>query len=467
MAARSPDEVRVIGAELRRRLPRPRWTRVAIAGASMILIAVGWNLVRAPRRFPSEPASESSIELRQHLSRCRSFSAVELGVEPDWERAASACEKALDRDPIHFEANSLFKRIKLEQQAFEHYASAQKALARLKPEEALDLFAKIPAASFYHRKASPLVAEAREGVKKHAREDCGKYFRARLWSAALSRCEKYMAVACQDMSREQLVAPPGHKLSLSGPIRRREWRPRDETYLTFLRVRARMRPREATWVCPESATLSHTDMGLDAREEVRNEFQRRFPNESMVDALLSYWEGNASDAIVFLQKVREDPGRSELHAAADDLRKQISLVDHLFKAGESALQAEDPERAKEPFEEVLQYDRSVMGDLCDRRPSFFGRNIRQDMASHSYQRGRYWADRADARRACRIWKLGAQFYRGNLQLLQALRYCTEKGRELLHSARRCSDLAEVLELSVAGDGLSEEVQEKRAALECP
>src|SRR5712692_6757731 len=288
MAARSPDEVRVIGAELRRRLPRPRWTRVAIAGASMILIAVGWNLVRAPRRFPSEPASESSIELRQHLSRCRSFSAVELGVEPDWERAASACEKALDRDPIHFEANSLFKRIKLEQQAFEHYASAQKALARLKPEEALDLFAKIPAASFYHRKASPLVAEAREGVKKHAREDCGKYFRARLWSAALSRCEKYMAVACQDMSREQLVAPPGHKLSLSGPIRRREWRPRDETYLTFLRVRARMRPREATWVCPESATLSHTDMGLDAREEVRNEFQRRFPNESMVDALLSY-----------------------------------------------------------------------------------------------------------------------------------------------------------------------------------
>ncbi|HME90980.1 MAG TPA: hypothetical protein VKE49_06120, partial [Myxococcaceae bacterium] len=65
------------------------------------------------------------------------------------------------------------------------------------------------------------------------------------------------------------------------------------------------------------------------------------------------------------------------------------------------------------------------------------------------------------------WKLGAQFYRGNLQLLQALRYCTEKGRELVRSAQRCGELTVAADLAVPGDGVNQKVQQKRTALRCP
>jgi len=449
-----------------------RWRLTALLCGSMGLIAIGWNLRQArleiARRAESSEAFDlDGAELQQHLSQCRSFSAAQDGSEPDWAKAESACQKALDQDPIHREANFLYKQVKLERQAFEDYVAARKTLEQLKPEDALERLAKIPAASSYRHKATLVAAQATEMIKKKAGEDCRKYFRAQRWSAALSACEKYMGLACRSSTQDPLGAPPGHTLKLAGPIRRGDWRSRDEVYRAFLQVRAKLHPRAGVWTCPESTGARQSGSGVDAHREVRSALQRRFNHPSMADALTSYWSGKTSEAIIVLQRVREDPQRTDLHAAADGLRKEIALVAHWFKAGESALQAEDPERAMEPFQQALQYDRKLMGDFAERYPSFYSRSIRRDMATHSYQRGRYWADRDDARRACRIWKLGAQFYRGNLQLLQALRYCTDKGRELLRSARRCAELTEALELAVPGDELNQKLEQKRAALRCP
>jgi tetratricopeptide (TPR) repeat protein len=436
------------------------------------LIAVGWQFRRSTPPASAGGASESPsdgeiAEVQRQVSQCRSFSSADSSSEPDWAKAASACEKTLESDPIHPEANSLYRKLRLEQRALEHYAAARKAISRLKPQEALQLLAKIPADSYYQRKASLLASQAEEAVKTRTREDCKRHFRSRRWSAALVACERYMDFVCRDLSPGQLAAPPGYRLKLTGPLGRGEWRPKDQTYQTFLRVRAQIHPRAGVWACPETTAPVKGGAEVDAGREVNGELQKRFSHPSMADALLSYWAGNSSEAITVLQKLREEPGRADQQIMADELRKEISLVAHLFKAGESSLKAEDPERAKDHFEEALRADRKLMGELAERWPSFFSRTIRRDMASHSYLRGRYWADRRDPRRACRIWKLGAQFYRGNLQLLQALRYCTDKGRELVRSARRCEDLAEAMDLAVAGDGLSQKLEQKRSALRCP
>jgi hypothetical protein len=89
------------------------------------------------------------------------------------------------------------------------------------------------------------------------------------------------------------------------------------------------------------------------------------------------------------------------------------------------------------------------------------------MGAQSYQRGRYWADRSDLRRACRIWKLGHQFSRGNLALLQALKHCSERAEQLLAAAGQCGELAIAAELSTEGDGLLNKLQAKQQSLGCP
>jgi hypothetical protein len=369
-------------------------------------------------------------------------------------------------DPINPEANSLFKQIALEKRAFSQYAQIQKAVEQRREEEALALLAAIPQESRYYRKAKQQIAETKNRLKKSAREDCRKYAHSRLWTAAAKRCEQYMVLACPEMRREELVPPPGRRLSLTGRLRKNQWRPKDPTYVTFLQVRQKVHPRGRPWVCPHSPTAPEAPKTADARVEVQSALQQRFGDPGLAQALLRYWEGKPTEAAVALQRFRENPTQANLHPVADDLRKGIALVDQLFKAGEGALQAQDPERAKEPLLEALKEDRRLMKELSASWPSFFQRTVRQDMASHSYARGKYWADRTDLKRACRIWKIGYDFYRANLQLLQAVKKCTDQARELLLSAKGCADLAAAVDLSVDGDGLASKAQDKRVALRC-
>src|SRR5262244_281425 len=126
--------------------PRPgraafrRWRSAALLGGALGAIAVGWNL--RPARLetsghtePMESVDPQGAELRQQVSRCRSLAAAEDGSEPDWGKAASACERALDLDPIDREANLLHAKVALERQASEDYSAARRALEQFKPED--------------------------------------------------------------------------------------------------------------------------------------------------------------------------------------------------------------------------------------------------------------------------------------------------------------------------------------------
>jgi hypothetical protein len=145
----------------------------------------------------------------------------------------------------------------------------------------------------------------------------------------------------------------------------------------------------------------------------------------------------------------------------------MSTVDQLFKNGETFLAGDDPEKAAEPFREALQVDKELMLDLAESKPSFYRRNILQDMAEKSYQRGREWADRQDRRRACRVWKLGFGFYAGNPDLNKAAAFCSSLASDALRDAGGCPDLAAVLDFAVKGDGVAEKVDEKKKEWSCP
>ncbi|GEL72629.1 FHA domain-containing protein [Myxococcus virescens] len=404
-------------------------------------------------------------KIQELLSECRSYASSELGA-PNWEKAHEVCTQALDLDPIHPEANTLIRRIKLEKESFEYYSQGERLLQRLKPEEALESFRKIQKESEYFRRARAKAREAAEAVTKRAQEDCKLYLRDSQWSAAVSRCEVYMAVWCQSKSREDLQPPLGFTLKLEGRLRRDEWRPKDPMFVKFLIARQKMDANAAPWECPVAEVLAGDERVVDPRTFVMEAAKKRFPNKLMQAALLDYWGGRGSEALATMQKLRANYEAAQYHAEADELMKIMSTVDQLFKVGQSYLAAEDPEKAAEPFREALATDKAVMLELAESKPSFYRRNILQDIAEKSYQRGKHWADREDRRRACRVWKLGFSFYAGNPNLNKAAAFCSSRALEAFRAASGCGDMAVALDYAVKGDGVEEMVVAKQAELGC-
>ncbi|MCY1077188.1 FHA domain-containing protein [Archangium lansingense] len=405
------------------------------------------------------PPPSPAEQVQEMLSSCRSYSSTEMGSEPDWTKAEVACSKALDIDPINSEANTLMRRIKLEKESAGYFDQGQKALGRLKEDEALDFFKKIPKESSYFRRAKPKVQEAVAQVMKRSEDDCKRYLRDGQWAPAVQRCGRYMGFACQKMTREDLEPPIGFTLVLDKGKRlgRTEWRPKNKLYLDFLNARQRVEPNAAPWRCPVSDIFFEDEAAPDPKKLVEEVFKQRFPNKFMVAAMMDYWAGRGNEAFVTLQKLRSNYELAQYHVEADKLLTDVSNVDQLFKIGQGHLQNEDVEKAAEPLLEALDVDKRLMADQVDSRPSFYKRNIQQDMASKAIARGKYWDERGDQRRACRIWKLGFRFYAGNTDLNSQVGRCSTRALKAFKAAESCADLDAVMDLAVKGDGLEEKV----------
>ncbi|MFP2912632.1 FHA domain-containing protein, partial [Pyxidicoccus sp. 3LFB2] len=442
----------------------------AVVGLLLVAAVVkaalpGAAAVEDPTEQPGTQVDPAE-QIQTLLSECRSYASSELGA-PNWTRAEETCTQALDLDPIHPEANTLIRRIKLEKEAYEHYAAGDKLLQRLKPDEALEAFSKIPKESEYFRRGKGKAREAAEQVTKRALDDCKRYLSNAQWAAAVPRCEQYMAVWCQAQPRESLNPPLGYTLKLEGRLRRNEWRPKDALFVRFLGARQRLDPNAQPWVCPVTEIIGPDEATADPRAVVDAAVKKRFPNKLMQAAMMDYWAGRGSEALATLQKLRGNYEAAQFHAQTDELIKIMSTVDQLFKGGQSFLAGDDPEKAAEPFREALQVDKELMQELAESKPSFYRRNILQDMADKSYQRGREWADRQDRRRACKVWKLGFGFYAGNPDLNKASAYCSNLASDAFKAAGACPDLAAVLDYAVKGDGIAEKVEEKKAEWKCP
>jgi tetratricopeptide (TPR) repeat protein len=196
-------------------------------------------------------------------------------------------------------------------------------------------------------------------------------------------------------------------------------------------------------------------------------FKEKYPNAYMNAAMFDYWGGRGNESLAKLMKVRSNYELASLHGQTDLLIKDVGTVDQLFKTGSTLLTAGDVEKAAEPFDEALEIDKRLMGDLWETVPSFYRKNIQSDIADRAYERGRDWVKREDPLRACKLWKIGFRFYKGNTDLIRVLsNVCSMQGSRMFAAAGSCADLAEVAQWAVAGDGLEEKMAKKKEELQC-
>jgi len=426
------------------------------------------------------PVVNEAAELEQALRRCRQHLQMDARTMPDYRQAAEACNRALDIDPLHREANALKQRIALESECASYFEQGRQA-ADLEPEKALELFSKInPECREYHRRAVEPYEDARRRAQDRAKKDCQEYSRVKSWRLAFERCELYMNLICPGMTEEELYPPGGKTLTLAaGKLSPNQWRPENEHYRHFLLARSQVDSRAPLWRCPTEGRAGPRPPDKEA--EVKKWFADRLKQADFQQAMLAYYVGKTQDALNRLSAVRSDMKRTHLHEDATRLQVQIRQVDGLFAEGMNFLERANVKEAAERFQTVLDRDKALMlgedsgmseqeerAALNGYLRSFFRNNVMVDMPNKCLSIGENWRRRNDALRSCQIWKVGYHFNPNNTDLLSSLtRYCTSHANELLRKANNCSQLREVLEYAVEGDGLRQRVEKMQADHNCP
>lgn len=416
--------------------------------------------------LPPDPAAQ----LEEWVAECRTYSATDLaGQEPDWPRAEKACQRVLDEEPIHVEATVLMRKIKTEKEAYEFYKAAEKLMRVQREEEALDQYAKIPEESAYFRKVRAKVKETVDSVKKRTGEDCKSQVRSRFYSSAVSRCEKYMQLACCEMPAEELSPPPGYKIVLDGKLPKDGWRPKDPVHIAYLRAKKESMPDAPPFECPNTRIFCAVEVKTaSAADEVEKYVKGRYTEKGIQNAMMAYWRGSEQEAIVSLLKLREDRTKASVHPMADSLRADMSSVAQLYKRGQGMLQQEKKAMdADEPFREALEIDARLMQEMTEKRPSFYRRNINADMAAAAYHAGKDWANKKDQKKACTYWKTGFAYSKVDPDLLRAIGNCSVWAAEYVKGAQTCEDLDYALTLAVDGDGIKAKIDNARAEMKCP
>lgn len=447
--------------------------KLILAAVALVMVILGAGLVLKLTQTPSGPVVprpvDTTAQVVELLSVCRSYVSTELNSEPNWNKAEEACDKALDLDPINAEANQLIRRIKFEQENFSNYEAAERAMRLNREEEALQLYSKIEEGSSYYLKVKARIADAVDQTLRSSKAECDRYVRNGELRPALERCEAFMKFHCQQLSRDQLYPPPGYKLRIddSGRLARNQWRPPDPMYRKFLRVRAKVDPAAPDWTCPVLSIIRPREKVEESWQRVEKALRAQHSEKLMWQALMQYWQGKDNDANRSFLKIVEDVSKADLHRQSQELRRDAAAVASFFKAGQTALQQNDVESAAQSFEEAWNLDIKLMGELAEKEPSFWRQNIGSDLAEKSYERGKYYADRQDPLRACKVWKTAFKYYKGNTSVNKAIGFCSTQATAHLNNAGSCEALKTALIYAVTGDGVEEKAALRKAELGCP
>jgi len=485
-------EEEAVGAE---ETPRRKKMLFVVAGVVVVFLVlaavVKWmsSSLPVPVGPPSPPPlppiatkSSEAEELERALRRCRQHLQMDARSTPDYRQAAEACNRALDIDPLHKEANMLKQRIALESECASYFEQGKQALD-LEPDKALELFAKInPECKEYRLRMVEPRDSARRQAEARAKRDCQEYTKVKSWHLAYKSCGLYMNLICPQMSEEELYPPGGKTLTLAaGKLKPNQWRPANAYYQHFLLARSQVDPRAPLWRCPIEEWGS-TDIikEEDKTAGAKKWFAERFKQTEFEQAMLAYYVGKTQDAINRLAAIRNDMKKVNLHETANRLQVQIRQVDSFFTEGTSLLEKANVKDAADRFQNVLEKDKvlmlgeiSGMSELEEKAAlnshlrSFFRNNVMVDMPNKCLSIGEDWRKRNNPKFACQIWKVGYHFNPNNTDLLSALtRHCTSYANELLRKASHCNDLRDVLDFAVEGDGLRQKVEKMQIDNNC-
>ncbi len=458
--------------------PRRKLVLVAAAVAGLLVVAAVAKLLLVSPPPPPPPSKTAKVEdelpadpaaeIEQLLAAARSYSASEFG-EPQWDKAEAALKRVLELEPIQGEANEMKRRIDVERKCQASLLRGNELASLTRFVDALEAYEKVtPNCNAFFLKALEAAREPIDNVKKRSASECKTYASNGKWEAALTSCESYARLACQTMAPTDLQPPLGAKLKLEGALKKTDWRPKDLLFVNFLKARAKLKPNDPPWACPELLAFRPAQAAADPSKEIKDELMKAAPEPSIGRALVAYYEGQSS-ATVPIQKMRLDLAKTKFHEIGFKVQQDIDLAFNLLQKGNGQLSNDKLENAEKVFVQALEIDEKIMlGDAAlltpeakkkelSRKSSWLRKQVVQGVAEKALSRSKDLLERKDYRQACRAIKIGLAFNRSYNDLLAAALACTNRAGELARTAGSCEEIKSGLDFAVDGDGNKEKL----------
>ena len=199
---------------------------------------------------------------------------------------------------------------------------------------------------------------------------------------------------------------------------------------------------------------------LPLPKNAREEFERRFTNPELRDAMLAYFAGKVPEALAKVQAARQSAKNISDQVLGEALEPQLAKVSELLTRGEQAV-LYNAATADTFFTQALEVDeRLVMPPRADnlsaedrqalklRMKSAVRSRIESTMATHTESQGRVSLKRKDEAAACLMWKVGLRYAPENKKLKQHITTtCVPRALTALKVVRSCDAINGVLDFA--------------------
>jgi tetratricopeptide (TPR) repeat protein len=423
--------------------------RILVAAAAVVLLLGGVGLLAHLKRPPPPTTQVETPEQRLRALQAEGQRLIEEGRQRiqlrQWGAAISALEEARKKDPINAEIPRLQQQASEE---LENDRSYRKGLQffelgnRDNLVKALEQFAKIPAASAYHREVRYRTRTIDEQLAKEYRVE------------GVSRCEKRDFEECQAalckffemLPRQVAVANEGKLRAMLAAAEKRLRRKRGAPHCRAPRFL--MGPDRVTTVADPALLL-----------------RQKYDLSQVRETLLLYLDGNVDAATKMLGKLRDAKAMRPHRAALDEINRQLLIIKGKYQEGYSAYRERDVVRAHRHWDVLLSADGQLLPAGME---SYYRREVTRalgdlyfDLGDDQFKANRY-------RQAFELWSKGKRVDPRHERILNGMLQLEREAERLIRGGKTAAAggaVADARAKLMLAQGICEEGRPTRAEAE--
>jgi pSer/pThr/pTyr-binding forkhead associated (FHA) protein/tetratricopeptide (TPR) repeat protein len=359
-----------------RRLDRKKLILLSAGGVVFLLLVLGVSARMCHRPTAVDDAPRPPPELPLEVRVEQHLRAARLAIEGlNWKEAEREAEAAFQLHPISTEARKLKEQIAREVENQSIYNEGNTLYDLNKWRDAYQEFKKIPEDSVYFKKVKYKLSDCQKKLSNYHLTEGRSFFSAQQFDKAQEHFIEYMKLNPCD---QQVY---------------KQWLKKSEDRMKYFRMRFTPYAYQCQQAAPEQA-------GPLTEMDQLEMLKVRYSQPDIFEAMKLYFRGKGKLAAEALKRLKSSRDQATA-AQADELERQLLLVNSKYNEGLSLLNNNQFDAARESFTQVLAYDEKLMppGVKSNYRESIAGL-----MAEKLYKEGLAQFERQEYEKAFDLWK---------------------------------------------------------------
>jgi pSer/pThr/pTyr-binding forkhead associated (FHA) protein/tetratricopeptide (TPR) repeat protein len=402
----------IVGSSGRKR----RAAVIAVVGVLLLGGVTGAALWKRSQR-PVDTGPDARERLQRLQARVQErIDAGKVAMKRQrWEPAERAFGEALEVDPLNDEARRLKVQVHREIEFAEVFKQANEAFelgTRQNLERARDLYAQIPADSFYHQ-------QVKYKLKQINRNLAGGYRTEGLGQLKAKYYDKAAAALCTffELMGDDEPTPGEEKV-------------RD----ALTDAEGRLKKSKDYKPCQAARFVGKVKpAGTDTAADPEELISAKYPDAKLRETVLLYQKGRIDPALRKLKELENDKSMRDQIALVREVRRNLEVVRGKYEEGYSAYRERKAADARREWDYVLEADKNVLPAGVE---SFYKQEITRLLGDLYYDLGDDEFKRQRYREAYGFWADGNRVNPKHGGILNGLLKLEEEGRKAVEEGSK-------------------------------